>query len=132
MRLTSATLLGAGLLLALTQRTAADNTVFTTAQNIVPGQAPVTFTLGDALPARFYVFTAVGGRSYCAEMVTTTETAVVGAATLSVLQADQTTITTNSGTAQEPLSGTSGGTGFARACWIAPASEATIVKTTDD
>src|SRR4029077_17328988 len=102
MRLISTSLIAAGLLLTLPPRAAADNTAFATAQNIVPGQAPVTFTLTDALPARYYVLTAVAGRSYCAEMITSTETAVVGAATLSVLRANQSTITTSSGTAQEP------------------------------
>ena len=107
----------------------ADNTSFANAQNLVPGQPPVSFTLNAATPARYYVFTAVAGRSYCAEMITTSETSVIADSNIALHRQSQSLIVSNDNTAEEPLSGLNApsGGGLSRACFIAPANESTFV-----
>src|SRR5262245_26146784 len=84
-------------------RVLAQNTTFAGAQNLVAGQRAVTFSLTGG--ARYYVFNAVAGRSYCAEMVATTETTVVAASGLTILRANQAQIVSNNDTQEEPYSG---------------------------
>src|SRR5437867_1144453 len=107
----------------------ADNTSFASAQNLVPGQPPVSFTLSAATPIRYYVFTAVAGRSYCAEMITTSETSVIADSTITVSQPGPVVVAQNDNTNEEPLSGANApsGGGLSRACFIAPASQPTFV-----
>jgi hypothetical protein len=107
----------------------ADNTTFATAQNLMPGQPPVSFTLNASTPVRYYVFTGVAGRSYCAEMVTTSETSIIADSTIAIYRQTQIVAVANDNTAEEPLSGTNApaGGGLSRACYIAQGSESLYV-----
>jgi hypothetical protein len=111
--------------------TAAQNVDAQSAQNVMVGQQPWSFTLSDAVPGRWYVFTARAGRSYCIEM--TAEAWNTGSNGPSdtfviVYEADGTTmITSNDDTQEEPFSGENrnvpgGGKGLSRACFVAPAT----------
>jgi hypothetical protein len=107
----------------------ADNTSFANAQNIFAGQAPAQYTLASG--NRYYVFNAVIGRSYCAEISAPTETAAVADAGVVAWRANTTTsLISNDDTTQEPFSGrNSGGFGLSRGCWIAPDTEANFIQT---
>ena len=107
----------------------ADNTSFANAQNLVAGQPPVSFTLNAATAARYYVFTAVAGRSYCAEMVTTSETSVIADSTVAIYHQNQSVAASNDNTNEEPLSGANApsGGGLSRACYVASVNELAYV-----
>lgn len=89
----------------------------------------MSFTLNAGTPARYYVFRAVAGRSYCAEMVTTAETSVVADSSMAIYRQSQAIAVSNDNTTEEPLSGANApaGGGLSRACYIAPASESLYV-----
>src|SRR5689334_5052522 len=83
------------------------------AQNLTPGQPAATFTLSGT--QRYYSFNAVRDRSYCAEMVTTTEIAAPVDSQLFVYRQDHSPLTSNDDAVAEPSTGMNNGGGFSRA-----------------
>lgn len=109
----------------------ADNTTALGAYSLMPGATPSEATLSDAFPERWYRFTAVAGRSYCAETqggvhFDTGASAFDIDTNLTVYRPDATTqITANDTAISEPRAFS-----LSRACWIAPVTEAPFIKVT--
>jgi hypothetical protein len=114
--------------LLLARSAAADNLTSGTAYSIKPQAVPATGWVTTGTPARWYRFSAVAGRSYCADTqgginFDTTSTQFVDT-TLDVYRSDGTTsLGSIDDDGQEPF-----GFFLSRVCWVAPASETNYIK----
>ena len=115
-------------LLAIPATGFANNTTAAGAHSIVPGGTASEAQLHPITPERWYVFSAVAGRSYCAEtqggvMFDDGPTLLIDT-TIDVFRADTTTsIGSNNDMSTEPR-----GNLLSRVCWIPANSELTYVK----
>lgn len=126
--------------LVLPHTASGQNVNAATAQNVVVGQSPWFFEISDAVPYRWYVFTARQGRSYCVESMADPhyENGLNGPADTGVTlyRANGTTVIgANDDAVDEPLSGrnfvtSEGAFGLSRACFEAPASEHVFIAAT--
>jgi hypothetical protein len=126
--------------LVLPHTASGQNVSAATAQNVVAGQSPWFFEISNAVPVRWYVFTARQGRSYCVEMMADPhyENGVNGPADTGVTlyRANGTTVIgANDDAVDEPLSGRNfatqeGNFGLSRFCFEAPGSEHVFLAAT--
>lgn len=124
MRLSQIALVGAGLVAVLPAVLSADNLTVGTAANYVPGQGWATVTSAAAQGQRFYKFTVVPGRSYCAETAMADDGHDITDTQLLLLNSAQTTLANNDDIDTEPSDGAgSMFHGASRVCWIAPSGE---------
>jgi hypothetical protein len=108
----------------------ADNTTVGNAFSLVPGGTAAETFLNDTATERWYQFTAVQGRSYCAESQGGVPHNPTGAegnidTVMEVFQQGGASLGVNDDMAAEPRGAT-----LSRVCWLAPASELNYVKVT--